>query len=317
LSCNELLSNYVKPNLIPPISTVAAAVKYREELKALDPSIEYLMTLYLNPSLTVSDIAAAAKAGISGVKSYPKGVTTNSDSGVISYEQYYPLFEAMQEHDLVLNLHGEVPSSANDPSITVLSAEAAFLPTLISLHKRFPKLRIVLEHCTTEAAVNAVLSCGPTVAATLTAHHLYITIDDWAADAYSFCKPVAKLPSDRDALIGAALSGNPKFFFGTDSAPHPRSSKTVGKGVAAGVFTQPYALQYVAQVFSTHGQFEKLRNFVTDFGRSFYKLPPATHDELELYPAETVIVDAIGEGDDAIVPFRAGQKLSYGVRWLT
>lgn len=138
--------------------------------------------------------------------------TRNSDAGVVDYQQYYPTFAAMEEHDLVLNLHGEVPSTPGS-DVTVLNAEAAFLPTLHDLHRKFPRLRIVLEHCTTKAALDAVRACeSPLVGATITAHHLYLTVDDWCCDPFSFCKPVAKLPSDRDALIKAVCSGDPRFF---------------------------------------------------------------------------------------------------------
>ena len=222
----------------------------------------------------------------------------------------------MQAHDLVLNLHGEVPASEDNPSVTVLSAESAFLPTLKSLHAKFPNLRIVLEHCTTAEAVQAVMSCGPTVAATITAHHLYITVDDWAGDAYSYCKPVAKTPRDRNALVQAAISGMPKFFLGTDSAPHPRRAKVTGKGIAAGVFTQPYALQYYAQVFSQQGALDRLRGFACDFGRDFYKLPRLADDAIEIVEGGTLIDEAIGDGDDAVVPFKAGDRLDFDVIWL-
>jgi dihydroorotase len=178
---------------VPPITTVEQALAYKQRLSAIEPNVTYLMSLYLHPSITPSTIAAAAAAGITSVKSYPAGVTTNSDSGVIDYAPFYPVFAAMQEHDLVLNLHGELPPSAG-PDITVLNAEAAFLPTLAALHAAFPRLRIVLEHCTTAAAVEAVRACGPTVAATITAHHLYLTIDDVVGNCYNFCKPVSKLP---------------------------------------------------------------------------------------------------------------------------
>lgn len=201
------------------------------------------MSLYLHESITPEIVIAAKKAGITGIKSYPAGVTTNSSSGVVSYEPFYPVFAEMERQDMVLNLHGEVPSSANS-DITVLSAEEAFLPTLKDLHRRFPKLRIILEHCTSAAAIEAVKECGSTVAATLTAHHLFMTVDDWAGDPHCFCKPVAKLPSDRRALLRTAMSGNPKFFLGTDSAPHPAISKR-GDKVAAGVYTQPFVVGYV------------------------------------------------------------------------
>ncbi|KAJ9625030.1 dihydroorotase [Taxawa tesnikishii (nom. ined.)] len=231
----------VMPNLVPPVKTVPHALEYKNSLEAIEPNVRFLMSLYLHPDITPQTIKDARAAGILNVKSYPAGVTTNSDSGVVSYEQFYPVFEEMERQNMILNLHGESPSGQD---ITVLNAEEAFLPTLKELHKRFPKLRIVLEHCTTAAAVEAVKSCGPTVAATLTVHHLFLIVDDWAGDPHCFCKPVAKLPSDRRALLRAAVSGNPKFFLGTDSAPHPATSKRGGDKVAAGVFTQPYAAAY-------------------------------------------------------------------------
>ena len=134
-----------------------------------------------------------------GVKSYPRGVTTNSDSGIESYEAYYPIFEAMQEVNMVLNLHGEAPSSSSS-NIHVFNAESIFLPHLVSLHAHFPKLRIVLEHATTRDAVECVKNLGDTVACTITAHHLALTIDDWAGQGWHYCKPVAKTPDDREAL---------------------------------------------------------------------------------------------------------------------
>ncbi|KAF8539804.1 hypothetical protein BDD12DRAFT_917264 [Trichophaea hybrida] len=315
---------YVMPNLVPPITTVEQALAYHSKLQALDPSVAFLMTLYLSPGITPSVIAAAAATGkIAGVKSYPKGLTTNSDAGVVDYASFYPVFAAMEEHDLVLNLHGESPSSE---TTTILNAEETFLPTLLALHERFPKLRIVLEHCTTAAAVEAVKKCGPTVAATITAHHLYLTIDQWADNPHCFCKPVAKLPSDRQALLDAATSGDPRFFLGTDSAPHPKSAKIGSKSgkLAAGVFTQPYAVQYVATAFDRLGKIDKLKAFVSEFGRTFYKTVEKGWEKaddlakdsviLEKEPG-TVVVNEIGEGEGTVVPFMAGEKL-WSVRWL-
>jgi dihydroorotase len=285
------------------------------------------MTLYLSPEVTPSVIADAAKTGkIAGVKSYPKGVTTNSDAGVFDYTTFYPVFAAMEEHDLVLNLHGETPSSPGTGT-TVLNAEEKFLPTLLDLHQRFPKLRIVLEHCTTAAAVEVVKQCGPTVAATITAHHLYLTIDGWAGNPHCFCKPVAKLPSDRDALLAAATSGNPKFFLGTDSAPHPRSAKVGASNgmIAAGVFTQPYAVQYVVSAFDQIRKLDKVRGFVADFGRAFYKTvekgweTAKEVDEvrlvLEKNPSIAVAAE-IGQGESVVVPFLAGDQL-WSLSWMS
>jgi dihydroorotase len=308
------------------------ALAYKDKLENLEPKVKFLMTLYLSPELTVEEVKKAKEAGIVGVKSYPKysvhsypqiltvrGVTTNSDSGVLSYEQYYPVFKAMEEHDLILNLHGEVPPAppteqdiSAQNATTVLTAEKSFLPTLLDLHKRFPKLRIILEHCTTADAVEAVLACGPNVAGTITAHHLYLTVDSWAGNPFNFCKPVAKLPSDRLALINAATSGNPKFFLGSDSAPHPQSSK-LAKKAAAGVFTQPYVMHYVTEVFDRVGKLDKLSGFCAEFGRAFYRVEMGEGEGKIVMVKSGVKIPDILRGD--VVPFRAGKRLAWDVIW--
>ena len=178
---------YVMPNLVPPVTTVKQALDYRARLQAIDSSVNYLMTLYLHESITPEVVKEAKLAGISGIKSYPAGVTTNSASGVVSYEPFYPVFAAMEEQGLVLNLHGEMPSDQGQ-GITILNAESKFLPTLKLLHTKFPKLRIVLEHCSTKDAVETVQACGETVVGTLTAHHLFLTVDDWAGEVVSLFK---------------------------------------------------------------------------------------------------------------------------------
>lgn len=309
---------FVMPNLLPPITSVSSALAYHQKLTSLSPTTTFLMSLYLSPSITPSVIAEATATGIiQGVKSYPKGLTTNSDAGVVSYEAYYPVFSAMEEHGLVLNLHGESPSS---PTTTILNAEETFLPTLVDLHHRFPKLRIVLEHCTTAAAVEVVKSLGPTVAATITAHHLYLTIDHWSDSPHCYCKPVAKLPSDRAALIAAATSGDPKFFLGTDSAPHPKHAKQGAEKVAAGVFTQPYAVQLVAELFDKEGKLDKLQGFVCDYGRVFYQtkdlgLEKESGEKIVLRRGGAKVLREIINGDLVVVPFRAGEE-TWGLEWV-
>lgn len=310
---------YVMPNLVPPLIDVDTVLKYKADLEALSPTTTFLMSLYLRPEITPEVIAQASKAGITGVKCYPAGVTTNSAAGVSSYEPFYPTFKAMEEHGMILNLHGECPPSAG-ADVTVLNAEHKFLPTLLDLHKRFPKLHIILEHCTSQAAVEAVLQCGDTVAATITAHHLFLTVDSWGGNALNFCKPVAKLPSDRSALIDAATSGNPKFFFGSDSAPHPVGAKRKECGAAAGVFTQPYAIQYVAQIFDKAGKLDKLKGFVTDFGRQFYGKP----EEKDVSPEKSVVLvkkpfvvpQSIGAEINTVIPFLAGETLDWSIEWV-
>lgn len=286
-------------------------LSYKSRLEAVDSSVTYAMSLYLSPAITPEVIHEAKKAGITGVKCYPAGVTTNSDHGVASYAPFYPTFAAMEEEDMILNLHGECPSAGH---IHVLNAEEEFLPTLKDLHARFPKLRIILEHCTSAAAVQAVLECGPTVSATITAHHLFLIIDNWAGNAYNFCKPVAKLPADRQALLDAATSGNPKFFFGSDSAPHPISAKEKGKNASAGVFTQTHAIAYVAEAFGKLGKIDKLVDFVCNFGRDFYKVEERPSSfSVVLEKEEDTVPLLLGEGGSAVVPFKAGENLSWKV----
>lgn len=267
------------------------------------------MSLYLSPETTPEVIYEAAKKGIRGVKSYPKGATTNSESGVESYEPFYPTFAAMQETGMILNIHGEVPPSKDN---TVFTAEPKFLPTLLDLHQRFPKLKIVLEHCTTADAVEAVKACGESVAGTITAHHLYLTQKDWQDDPYCFCKPVAKTERDRRALIEAATSKNPKFFFGSDSAPHPRSSK-LKTPPAAGVFTQPFAASYLAEVFDKEGRLDALKDFACIFGRKFYCIPLDFKESNIVLKKESFRVPESVAND--LVPFHPNEVLQWHCSW--
>jgi len=312
---------YVMPNLQPPIRTTDEALAYKKILQEIDPSVEYLMTLYLSPSLTPEEVKKAKQAGIVGVKSYPRGVTTNSDSGIENYEIYYPVFEAMQEEGLVLNLHGEIPS---DPATNtcVLNAEAKFLPQLAKLHAAFPKLRIVLEHATTQDSIEMVKSLGDTIACTITAHHLAITVDDWAGQSLHYCKPVAKFPSDREALREVIRSGHPRFFLGSDSAPHPYSNKTtssISRGCAAGVYTSPILLPLLAHLLESFGALDKLEGFASTHGRKFYGFPVrgsqnegAGHVKLRR-EKQLVSAERKGDKDVDVVSFWAGKELGWKI----
>ncbi|KAJ5676534.1 dihydroorotase [Penicillium maclennaniae] len=312
---------FVMPNLVPPLTTVDRALDYQKRLQAIEPNVNYLMSLYLHESITPETIIDAKKRGITGVKSYPAGVTTNSSSGVIDYSLFYPVFAEMERQNMILNLHGEIPSKGD---VTVLSAEERFLPTLLELHARFPKLRIILEHCTTAAAIEAVKKCGPTVAGTITAHHLSIIIDSWAGDPFCFCKPVAKTPADRDALLRAAASGNPKFFFGSDSAPHPAASKRGGEKIAAGVFTQPYTTQVVLDSFEQAIENGVLKDeditpeivagFMSKFGRAFYEIGEEQKEFITLEKKGEKIVEILKSDQIDVVPFRKTQD-TWSVTW--
>ncbi|KAG6011528.1 hypothetical protein E4U43_008258 [Claviceps pusilla] len=310
-----------------PILTVSKALEYKSQLEKIEPNVHYLMSLFLHPSVTPDVIDDAAKAGITGVKMYPQGVTTNSENGVADVEAFYPTFAAMEKNDMVLNLHGEV-LEALAPEGTTL--EEAFLPTLKKLHERFPNLRIILEHCTTSAAVEAVKACGPTVGATITAHHLYLTDADACCDPFAFCKPIPKKPTDRDALLKAVVSGNPKFFFGSDSAPHQISSKTSAEqGKApAGVFTQPAATQLVlmaleegierGDVCESDVTPEKLEGFLSQNGRRFYKLPDTSSKKIVLERKGDKIGTSVksADGKMEVGISRAGTEV-FSLTWNT
>jgi len=254
---------------------------------------------------------------MTGVKSYPRGVTTNSDGGIESYEAYYPVFEAMEQEDMVLNLHGEIPSDAAT-NTCVINAEPAFLPHLRKLHARFPRLRIVLEHATTRAAVECVKSLGDTVACTITAHHLALTVDDWAGQAWNFCKPVAKFPDDRQALRDVIKEGHPRFFLGSDSAPHPphtKSTATPMHACAAGVYTSPILLPLVAHLLETFGALDHLEAFVSTYGRAFYRVPVASGESKVMIRKVQgkAVEDNWVEGEQSVVPFWAGKELGWEI----
>ena len=298
----------VMPNLSPPITTVAQAKEYRSQLIQINPNVEYLMTLYLSPGITIDDLQHAKENHVIGIKSYPRGVTTGSDAGVEDYEVYYPVFTEMEKLGLSLHLHGEVPNTC------VMKAEEMFLSNLFKLHKRFPKLKIVLEHVTTEAAISAVLACGPTVGATITVHHIDLTISDVVGNNINFCKPVAKLESDRDAIRTIIRSGNKKFFLGSDSAPHLLSKKSTHCSCPAGIFTQPHIALYIADCFDRLDCLDKLESFCCHNGSKFLGLPErslqASH--LVLKKTDFVVPDIFKVGhSDSIIPYRAGQVLKY------
>ncbi|KAI7852815.1 dihydroorotase, homodimeric type [Circinella umbellata] len=311
---------YIMPNTIPPIKTTEQALEYKSQLEALAPQVTFYMTLYLSPELTVEEIRKAAAAGVAGVKSYPRGVTTNSDSGIESYEIYYPIFQAMEEVGMVLNLHGEIPSDPTN-DICVMNAEERFLPQLEKIHHAFPKLKVVLEHATSKAAVETVKRCGDTVGCSITVHHLQLIVDDWAGQPHHFCKPVAKYPHDREALREVVSSGHPRFFLGTDSAPHPRHTKENAKA-NAGVFTTPMVLPYLAKIFEEFGHLDKLENFACHFGRKFYGLGPRegfVDNGVTLVKEDNVVVperypvSATNESAGVVVPFLTGKNIGWKI----
>lgn len=324
---------YIMPNLTPPLTDIERVAQYKKDLQKLAPKTTFLMTFYLSNLLTPEIVARAADEGvIRGIKCYPAGVTTNSQAGVDpnDFSAFYPIFKTMEEKNLVLNLHGEKPSVHDGgEDIHVLNAEAKFIPALFKLHADFPNLKIVLEHCTTKAAVDAIYEINkdlkegeePKVVASLTAHHLFLTIDDWAGNPINFCKPVAKLPEDRRALLSAAVSGKPFFFFGSDSAPHDLSKKATHVGVCAGVYTQQFAIAYVAEIFDKVGKLDMLKDFVSTFGNNFYGMDESKlvcKDRCVLVKKDIEIPDIITFDHKTLklAPFKPVEKLSWTTEWI-
>ncbi|QPG76384.1 hypothetical protein FOA43_003773 [Brettanomyces nanus] len=324
---------YVMPNLTPPVTDIETVIRYKKELQILAPKTTFLMTFYLSRLLTPQLVEKAAELKvIRGIKCYPAGVTTNSKAGVDlnNFTVFHPIFRVMQKHDLVLNIHGEKPSSINSKdgdAVTVLNAESKFLPALLKIHQDFPKLKIVLEHCSTKEAIDTIYDINkgllddetPTVCGSITVHHLYLTVDDWAGNPINFCKPVAKLPEDRLALIGAATSGKPFFFFGSDSAPHDISKKRTHINVSAGVYTQPYVLSYLAELFDKVGQLDKLKGFVSIFGNKFYGMDNeeklVSKSKCYLVKKSVIIPKLVTHNSINVAVFQPGKTFSWSPEW--
>lgn len=295
----------VMPNTSPAIMEAEQVIRYQEEIRLVAPRLQTLMTIKLTMRTTKATIAAAKLVGVVAAKLYPEGVTTNSQDGVSSIESLYPIFEAMQEVGMVLCLHGELPE------MFVMDREWAFLETLQAISMTFPRLKIVLEHITTSDAVKMVLQLPDTVAATITVHHMKLTLDDVVGGLlkpHNFCKPIPKRHVDKNVLIGAATSGNPKFFLGTDSAPHLIENKECASG-CAGVFTAPVALQCLAEIFDNEESLEFLEAFTSEFGAQFYGLP-LNEGTITLRRDERWVVSTQYGG---VVPFLAGETLQWWV----
>lgn len=306
----------VMPNLKPALTTVAALNSYRERiLRALKPGSSFCpyMTFYLNTKVTPAELEeAAAHPYILGAKLYPAGATTNSDEGAQSLRELYPLLETLQHHDLVLQIHGEVTHS------DIFERESLFIEEYLKpLVQQFPKLRIVLEHISTAAAVDFVASAPATVAATITPHHLLYNRNKLLSGGlrpHYYCLPILKHERDQKALQQAASSGNPKFFAGTDSAPHARHHKESACG-CAGIYSAPYAVAVYAQVFAELNQLTNLQGFLSHFGADFYQVP-RNSQEIELVQSAQIIPETLPLGTTEVVPIASGETINWSVHGL-
>jgi dihydroorotase len=309
----------VMPNLRPPITTTEAAREYRERiLRALPDGSTFtpLMTLYLTDGTSAGEVAKATSSGfVHAAKYYPAGATTHSESGVTALTRVYPALEAMQRFGLVLSIHGEV----TDADVDVFDRERTFIDRQLSAIVRdFPALRIVLEHITTREAAQFVADASENVAATLTPQHLLYSRNALFAGGlrpHLYCLPVLKRERHREALLAAATSGNPKFFLGTDSAPHARDTKENACG-CAGCYSAPVALPLYAEAFEDAHALDRLEGFASVHGAAFYGLPP-NEATVTLVREPWRVPESYAFGDATVVPLRAGEVLRWQMQDAT
>jgi dihydroorotase len=304
----------VMPNLKPPVTTVALAAAYRERiLGALPAGMDFqpLMTLYLTDNMAPAEIDAARASGfVHAVKLYPAGATTNSDAGVSDLKRCAATLARMEALGLPLLVHGEV----TDPAVDVFDREAVFIDTvLVPLLRDFPGLKLVLEHITTKNGIDFVNAGGANVAGTLTAHHLLLNRNAIFAGGirpHHYCLPVLKRETHRRALVAAAISGSPKFFLGTDSAPHAQSTKEAACG-CAGCYTANAGIELYAEVFDAEGALDKLEGFASFHGPDFYGLPRNAGTITLKREAQAVPASLDYLPGDRLVPLRAGESIAW------
>lgn len=302
----------IMPNLVPPVMNAEQALSYKARILEQRPAgsqFEPLMVLYLTDNTSADDVESAKAAGVVAAKLYPAGATTNSASGVTDLKKLYPALEAMQAQGMPFLLHGEV----TDADIDIFDREKAFIDrTLINLVKDFPDLKIVMEHITTKDAAEFVASAGPNVAATITAHHLLFNRNHMLAGGirpHYYCLPILKRNIHQEALIAAATSGSPKFFLGTDSAPHAKDKKEAACG-CAGAYTAFHALELYATAFENANSLDKLEGFASHYGPDFYGMPRNT-ETVTLEKTEWQLPETLPLGQDTLVPLMAGETLSW------
>ncbi len=303
----------IMPNIAPPVTTVNAALEYKQRIMDAveDKSFSPLMTLYLTENISANEIKRAQELGFAAVKYYPAGATTNSEHGVSAIKNCTANLELLQEIGLPLSIHGEV----TDPDVDIFDREKVFIDReLTYLTKNFPELKIVCEHATTKDMVQFVEAASNNIGCTITAHHLFITRNDIfnaGINPHHYCLPIAKTFADRDALIQAATSGNPQFFAGTDSAPHPVENK-IKVGASAGIFTAHAAIELYCEAFDKAGALDKLEAFMSFYGADYYDLE-RNSEKITLSKEPQTITDSYPFGDSSVVPFFAGKEIEWTI----
>ena len=306
----------VMPNLKSPVVDTEMALAYKERiLQCVDEkyNFEPLMTLYLTDNTSVSTIKTAVESNIiKALKYYPAGATTNSDQGVTDIKKTYAVLNVMMEDSMPLLVHGEVTGD----DVDMFDREAVFIDKVLTpLVRDFPELKIVFEHITTRAAVDFVMGSSDKIGATITPQHILLNRNDLfkgGLQPHHYCLPILKAEDDRQAVSEAATSGNPKFFLGTDSAPHARSTKESSCG-CAGIYSAFNALEIYVEAFDSLGKLDKFEAFASQYGADYYDLPQ-NMEQMTLIKKEQDIPDLFPFGDDEIVPFRAGGTCSWQLK---
>jgi dihydroorotase len=300
----------IMPNLDKPIINAKMAGDYFQDIKNAAPNFQPLMTIYFNDQLDNDELNKIQKLDcIYGIKLYPAGVTTNSESGTKSIDDCFPIFENMESKKIPLLIHGEV----SDPSVDIFDREKIFIENfLVRICKTFPKLKVVFEHISTKEAVDFVSEAHEDVAATITPQHILLNRNDLLSGGikpHNYCLPIVKRSSHQQAVLRAALSGNKKFFLGTDSAPHFKNQKESACG-CAGIYSALTAIEIYAQIFEENNAINKLENFASKFGAEFYGIP-YNSDHVTLVKKDYLIPDRIKIDNQEIIPFLAGESLKW------
>jgi dihydroorotase len=310
-SARQFARAIIMPNLVPPVTTVEAAEAYRERIRAAaGPSFTPLMTCYLTDSIDPDELERGHSAGVwVAAKLYPAGATTNSHSGVTDVRHIHRALERMEKIGMLLLVHGEV----TDPAIDIFDREAVFLERVLTpVLRDFPGLKVVLEHITTSDSADFVRDAGPNVAATITPQHLHLNrnaLFDGGLRPHAYCLPVVKREKHRLAVRAAAVSGSPKYFLGTDSAPHVREAKESGCG-CAGIWNAPHALESYATVFEEEGALDRFEAFASENGPRFYGLP-LNEGQVTLERVTQTVPERVPAAGSELVPFHAGQQLGW------
>lgn len=301
-SAKQFCRGVIMPNTMPPIATVEDVIAYKTYITERVLGFQPLMTFKILPSTRAEDIVSLKESGVVAGKYYPAGATTNSEDGISCWTIMRPVLQEMERLGMILSIHGEIPD------LFILDREREFLPILKQIHREFPRLKIILEHVSSKEAVECINSLPENVVGTITLHHLLSTVEDVINDSNNKCMPIPKLPEDRARIREAAFSGNKKFFFGSDSAPHKVEGK-IALNPKSGVYSAPVLLPKLVELFEAFGAIERLEDFVSKFGADFYSIP-YNNENITLIKKPMSVPEII----NGVRPYLAGTTIGWSLK---